>query len=926
MHKTYLLLIALLLSSLGAWAQNEQVLSGTVQADSGMPLPGATVFIKGTYVGSSTNEEGQFEIRKANFANPPITLVVSFVGYETQELSLSQPDNAISVVLKPSAMLDQVVVAASRVAESISQVPVTVEKISQRQVQSLTSPDVIAGLNRFKSVDISSSSMLITSFSTRGFNSSRAERVLQLADYMDTQLPSLSSNFGNLLGIPILDVESMEILHGPASALYGANAFNGVLLFNSKDPFTSPGLTVRLRAGNRSFYNGELRYAQKIGDKFAFKISGGYLTADEFIADNQEATNPLVSEANNNAAGSPLNYDAVNRYGDVNTGYTFPTVLVNPATGQPYRYPTGHPQAGQPIPTPASLVGKSLFLPGYAERDLLADDTKAYSLKVAPSISYLLTNSIKLTADYKYTLSNAIYQNVARYRFKDSGAHQGRIEVKGENWFVRAYSTRDFSGGRDPQTDGAYNLGLLGAQMANQPVSPTGAGPTYAQTYVGTYLGTLAQTAVLTGTASPTTAQQNAGAVLLQPGTDAFNNTRDKLIHTASLSEAGVAQGSRVVLRSFMNDASAQYTFKNTFADLTLGGAYRQFLLASDRTVFDDPISGEYIQNYEYGGYAQAAKSLLDDHLRVSGAVRVDNFKNFGTAVSPRGSLVYSLGGDKQHNFRVSYSRAFRSPTQSDQYVRFDVGRVILIGNVGNGFQGYSPAIRTAANPTDASLQINIDKLRLEEVNTVEGGYRTQLTKSLYADINYYYNTYNDFIGNQTFIGNIDGTRPTLPQLATVNAPGSSVRVIQVSTNVQQEVKTQGASIGLTYNMNDGLTITTNYSYNDFITKDLPANFLTFFNTPTKEFNFGIDGRLLKRKLSYNVNYRWSDKFTYESTFAVGEIPSIQLVDAQVGYTFGKYTTLQAGVSNLFDAKNTQVYGASNIGRMGFFGLLFDIK
>ena len=83
---------------------------------------------------------------------------------------------------------------------------------------------------------------------------------------------------------------SVEIVHGPASALYGANAFNGVLLTNSKDPFKDPGLTVRLRGGNRNLLDGQLRYAVKMGERVAFKIAGGATVADDFIADNKDAT------------------------------------------------------------------------------------------------------------------------------------------------------------------------------------------------------------------------------------------------------------------------------------------------------------------------------------------------------------------------------------------------------------------------------------------------------------------------------------------------------------------------------------------------------------------------------------------------------------------------------------------------------------
>ena len=904
MKNLYYLLLLLLLPG-RAWAQQETVVAGTVQAESGIAIPGATVFVQGTYVGSSSNEEGQFQL-KVNFDKGPVVLAVSFVGYETQTITLTEPDNALAVVLKPSTILNAVVVSASRVAENIGQVPVTVEKVSPRQVGQLTNPDILSGLGRFKAVDVSSSSLLTSSFSTRGFNSSRSERVLQLADYMDTQLPSLNSNFGNLLGIPVLDVESMEILHGPASALYGANAFNGVLLFNSKDPFTNPGLSVRLRGGNRDYYDGQLRYAHKFGERVAFKISGGYLRATDFIPDNQAATDRSI-EPSNRPASTRLEYDAVNTYGDV--GNTFD------ARG-------------------GALRGQTVFLPGYTERQLLAGDDDTHSLKVAPSLSVLLTSALKLTLDYKFTNASTSFQSGTRYRFDNSGAHQGRVELKGNNFFVRAFSTRDYSGGRDPQTDGSYNLGFLGAFLTSQPVMQANGTPlldangqpvSYAQRYFGTYAAAYNQAFAATGDpATANIAAYNAAIVdapLLQPGTPAFNAARDRIIHDAT-----PGRGARVVLRSFLNDASGQYNFKTRFADLIVGGAYRQFLLGSDGTLFSD-TPDERVRNYEYGAYTQLSRSFADERLRASVAGRVDRFRNFKTAFSPRASLVYSAGAEKQHNFRASFSRAFRSPTQTDQFVRLDLGRAILLGNVGQGFQGYSLDIARAANPTDARFQVSYDKLRLEEVNTLEVGYRAQLFGQLYADLTYFRSRYNDFIGTQAFIGNIDGTRPGLLQLLTTNAPGSNVRVIQLSANVAQQVQTQGASLGLSYALAPELTLSGNYSFNDFLTTDLPAGFQSFFNTPRHKFNLGLDGQALNKQLSYNLNYRWAQSFVFESTFATGAVPLAHIVDAQAGYTIPRLkTTLQAGVSNLFDAPNFQVYGAPSIGRLGYVGLLFDLK
>ena len=121
-----------------------------MQTEAGLPLPGVTVILKGTYTNGSTNGKGQFRIKSA-FSKVPVILLVSFIGYETEELPLNAPDNALTVTFRPSAVLDQVVVAASRVEVNVGQVPVTVEKLNQRQVEQITTPDLVADLGPLRS-------------------------------------------------------------------------------------------------------------------------------------------------------------------------------------------------------------------------------------------------------------------------------------------------------------------------------------------------------------------------------------------------------------------------------------------------------------------------------------------------------------------------------------------------------------------------------------------------------------------------------------------------------------------------------------------------------------------------------------------------------------------------------------------------------
>ncbi|TAG61470.1 MAG: Plug domain-containing protein, partial [Runella slithyformis] len=215
-----------------------------------------------------------------------------------------------NAVRKPRLDLDtiylkELIVAASRTAEPLIETPVTVERLTATQLQRQPASEFISSLARLKGVDVSQSSWLITSFSTRGFNSSKAERVVQLADYVDVTSPTASLYYGNWVGISELDMESVDLVYGANSALYGANAFNGVLLMHSKDPFKHQGFSASLRGGNRSMIDGQLRFAKAWGNKLAFKFTANYFEADEFLASSNAAIKRVTSGG---LAGSdPLN-------------------------------------------------------------------------------------------------------------------------------------------------------------------------------------------------------------------------------------------------------------------------------------------------------------------------------------------------------------------------------------------------------------------------------------------------------------------------------------------------------------------------------------------------------------------------------------------------------------------------------------------
>ncbi|UOQ70126.1 TonB-dependent receptor [Hymenobacter cellulosilyticus] len=878
-----------------------------MRGEEGEVLPGATIFIKGSFIGTSTNQLGQFHMQLLQLNKGSVTLVVSFVGYESKEITLTEADHELIIDLVPSpAAVSATVVSASRVEENILRTSVTIDKVSSAQIERISTPEVLSALGQLPGVDVNSASMLFTSVSTRGFNTAKSERVIQLVDYMDTALPSLNLSPGNLVGIPELDMESIELIHGPASALYGANALSGVILFNSKDPFVYEGLSVRLRGGQRSMLDGQLRYAKKLSQKLAVKFNASGFQANDWIATNREAASFSL-----NPAGSPLGYDAVSSYGELSFQYT------------------NNPQRQMPGGTHPDLYGKTVYMPGFTEAELIGPDQKTKSYRLQGAVSYLLKANLQLTLEAKYATGTSTYQNISRFRIKDLGTKQYRAELKSSKGFIRAYSTEDFTGS-------SYELTQLSALLLHstaQPNSPYGP-LSYAQVYFSTYNTAYKQAIQQAGT-TPAQAQslalQAATATQLKATDPRFGELRSQLI-----ADDVPGRGAQQNFNSFLNDISTQRSFRASDfgTDLIVGGAYREYRLGSGSKLFSD-TDGQRIRNYEFGAYSQLTQTLMHDQLKLALAGRVDYFKNFSPALSPRASAVYSFGPDKRHNFRASYSAAYRSPSQLEQYGQSDVTTFIVLGNIGQGFQGYG-FTDAAGNPYGtpgiplSAFAITLPKLRLEHAQTAEVGYKGMILPKLYADVSYFRSIYNDFVGARTFAGNVDGSRPTQQQidegLPTLSDRTKPTRFIFTWYNHDQQVRTQGTTLGLAYQLHKAVSLTGNYSLNVLDRRNLPADFQTFFNTPKHKFNLGANGTVAQN-LSYSVNYRWAQGHRQEMPFVSGTIGSYRTTDIYLGYTVPTLgATFQAGASNLFNTNNIQIIGGPQIGRLAFLGVLVNVK
>ncbi|MBN2868432.1 MAG: carboxypeptidase-like regulatory domain-containing protein, partial [Flavobacteriaceae bacterium] len=274
--------IAMLLFCVFSFAQT--TITGTVVDDvSKQPIPSANVIILGTSEGTVTDFDGNFTLKTDQ--TPPFSIQVSSVGFTSQTTEITANNQKVDIVLTEGTSLDEVVISASRTPERIFESPVTVERFGLKDIKNTASADFYDGLENLKGVDVNTNSLTFKSVNTRGFATFANTRFMQLVDGMDNSAPALNFPIGNLVGMTETDVLSVELLPGASSALYGANAFNGILFMRSKNPFDHTGISASFKrgitsqeaAGDNPYTDLSIRMAHKFSDKFAAKVNFGYL-------------------------------------------------------------------------------------------------------------------------------------------------------------------------------------------------------------------------------------------------------------------------------------------------------------------------------------------------------------------------------------------------------------------------------------------------------------------------------------------------------------------------------------------------------------------------------------------------------------------------------------------------------------------------
>lgn len=836
-------------------------------------------------------------------------------------------------------MLDEVVVAASRTPEKVMQSPVTIERMGLKDIKKTASPSYYDGLEDLKEVQMNTSSLTFKSINTRGFATVANVRFMQLVDGMDNSSPLLNFVLGNMIGISEIDVQSVELLPGASSALYGANAFNGILFMNSKNPFTSEGVngyvkygqTSQQAAGVNSFTDYGVRVAHKFNNYFAAKANYTYMKGTDWYATNY---NEYKDGAITGQTRDNQGYNGLNVYGD--------EVAINLATKVPSSLLTS-------IPSLNTFVSRT----GYKEIDLT--DNKASNTKLDFSIHLrpFGNENLEVIWQSKFGFGNAVYQGANRYYLNNFFMQQHKLEFKGKNFFVRGYTTTEDGGN-------SYDMLFTGININREWKSDAAWFTEYIQKYVGAYSGAVPGLAPGNIVASHAFARSQADTGRLIPGTDAFKTAFNKVT-----SEASVLSGSKLVDNSRIYHSDFNYNLKDVvkFAEIQVGGSYRLYELNSHGRIYTD--ANGVINYNEYGAYTQLTKKVMEDRLKLSGSIRYDKSNNFAGSYSPRISAVYSAGDKKQHNFRASFQTGFRNPSTQDQYIGFNVGSAFLVGSAPdnltrfsevfpitstngiafaggatsvtmNGLNAYNNSYTANSvtifsrtrNPIDLK-KTNLSYIKPEEVKAIELGYRSVMGKTS-IDVNGYYNIYNNLSGNVNVVSPYYGIvrdnpspTPGATDLGFKSLYALSVgeyRAYQLYANTPSEVKSFGFGLGLSRKVIREFEVGVNYNYAEFsFNQSEDPDFKPMFNTPKHRVKASIGNEKLFKNFGFNVSGRWNSEYLWQSTMVEGMIPAATVIDAQINYNVESMkSTFKIGAANLGGKEYFQVLGAGLIGQQIF--------
>jgi len=282
-----------LLLGISAVLSAQNTLSGTVTDNENQPVKGVSVYAPEFHKGTSTDENGKYKL--SDLHNGKVKLSFVFVGFTTQNKTIDIPrETTLDIILEPAAFEMDEVIVSTAFNKLQSQNVMKVEHESMKSLQQKGTSTLVEGLATIPGVSQVSTGTSIGKPVIRGLS---GNRVLVYSQGVRLENQQFGDEHG--LGLNDSGIESVEVIKGPASLLYGSDALGGVLYFNPEKFADANSFKANV---SEKFFSNTLGSNTSVGlktssENWKFLVRSGYDTHSDYIIPNSDrVTNTRYSE------------------------------------------------------------------------------------------------------------------------------------------------------------------------------------------------------------------------------------------------------------------------------------------------------------------------------------------------------------------------------------------------------------------------------------------------------------------------------------------------------------------------------------------------------------------------------------------------------------------------------------------------------
>ncbi|WP_353720503.1 TonB-dependent receptor [Dyadobacter sp. 676] len=842
------------------------------------------------------------------------TLIITFsIVCQAQ----TQPDT-----LKAHA-LDEVVVTASRVMERILVSPVSVQKVGAKAAALSPALSFFDALENVQGVHMITPSMSFKVLNARGFSNTTNVRFAQLTDGMDVQSPHIGGAIGNSLGPTDLDIASIEILPGTASALYGMNTVNGLANFFTKNPFNSQGFSIQQKtavnhvndkhSNVKLFTETTLRFAKVVAPKFAFKVNGAFTKGYDWIAFDQTELNANANSSTGLLGADNPASDPVNSYGNESSNRK--TITLG---GKRY------------------VVSRT----GYQESEVV--DYRLQNVKGDVGLYYKVAPGAVLTYTYHFGLMDNVYQRANRFRLRNYLVQQHGVQYQSASVQARLYINSE-------NTGRSYNLRSMAENIDRSYKSDNDWYADFARGFNSATAGG----ANVADAMRQARIAADAGRFL--PGTDRLNEQLRKL---QDINNWDVGAALRVKADFVHAEVQVSLTerylkaWKDKYElDILVGADHRTYVIVPDGNYFVNPEPGKDGKNIAYdrtGGYVSVNKDFFEKKLRLGTVLRADKNDYFKTTFTPRIAAVYSPVHD--HNIRVSFQTGYRFPSIFEAFSNVNSGGVKRVGGLpvmsqgifeqawlANSIAGFQQAVLNDINQNGLSQDTAIEKnkgllkknpytyVKPEYTRTWEAGYKGLFfSRALFVNADLYFNRYSNFIAQANMNVPLSADPEAIPSDLYDKARQAQYRMY---TNSRSVINNYGFSAGLNCQWEKKWIFGANATFARLKNTENRDGLEDGFNTPEWMWNCSVSRTNLLGHLDATISYKWQSDYFSQTFLVTGNVPSYSSFDAQVACRIPALKSrIKAGASNLLNKYYVSFLGGPSVGGMYYLMLAFNVE